>query len=102
MVKKALGLDLSNMTDDLRKKYKIKDSVKGVVITAVDAEFARRPKSGCRPAIVIVEVAAARRSATAPTCRSASSSSRRTARRPRCCWWSNADGDPRFVALSLQ
>ena len=33
VVQKSLGLQLSGMTDDLRKKYKIKDSVKGVVIT---------------------------------------------------------------------
>jgi TIR domain len=33
---KALGLDLSNdLTDELRSKYKIKDGVKGVLITAI-------------------------------------------------------------------
>jgi serine protease Do len=37
VVQKSLGLQLSGMTDDLRKKYKIKDSVKGVVITGVDS-----------------------------------------------------------------
>ena len=36
-VQKSLGLDLSGMTDDLRKRFKIKDSIKGVVITGVDA-----------------------------------------------------------------
>src|SRR3989441_400921 len=35
VVKKTLGLDLANLTDDLRKRYKIKESVKGVVITGV-------------------------------------------------------------------
>src|SRR6186713_1714066 len=37
VVQKALGLNLANMSDDLRKKYKIKDGVKGVVIVEVDA-----------------------------------------------------------------
>jgi serine protease Do len=37
VVQKSLGLQLSGMNDDLRKRYKIKDSVKGVVITGVDA-----------------------------------------------------------------
>ena len=37
VVQKTLGLQLSDMTDALREKYKIKDSVKGVVITEVDA-----------------------------------------------------------------
>ena len=32
------------MSDDLRKKYKIKDSVKGVVITGVDASSAASDK----------------------------------------------------------
>src|SRR5215468_3545464 len=36
VVQKTLGLNLANMTDDLRKRYKIKDSVKGVVITGVE------------------------------------------------------------------
>src|SRR4249920_1407017 len=38
VVQKTLGLNLANMTDDLRKRYKIKDSVKGVVITGVEAQ----------------------------------------------------------------
>jgi serine protease Do len=37
VVQKSLGLQLSNMNDDVRKKFKIKDTVKGVVITGVDA-----------------------------------------------------------------
>ncbi|MBM3530252.1 MAG: Do family serine endopeptidase [Alphaproteobacteria bacterium] len=37
VVQKSLGLQLANMTDDLRKRYKIKDSIKGVVVTGVDA-----------------------------------------------------------------
>src|SRR3989440_8303324 len=40
VVQKALGLNLAGMTDELRKKYKIKDAVKGVVITAVEANSA--------------------------------------------------------------
>src|SRR5690242_7182758 len=37
VVQKSLGLQLSNMNDELRKRYKIKSSVNGVVITGVDA-----------------------------------------------------------------
>ena len=37
VVQKSLGLQLSGMNDELRKKYKIKDAVKGVVITGIDA-----------------------------------------------------------------
>jgi serine protease Do len=44
VVQKSLGLQLSGMNDELRKKYKIKDSVKGVVITGVDAASAAADK----------------------------------------------------------
>ena len=44
VVQKALGLNLANMSDDLRKKYKIKDGVKGVVIVGVDANSAAAEK----------------------------------------------------------
>ena len=36
VTQKALGLDLAALSKDLRTKYKIKDSVKGVVVTGVD------------------------------------------------------------------
>src|SRR5687767_11652571 len=44
VVQKALGLSLAGITDELRKKYKIKDAVKGVVITAVEANSAASEK----------------------------------------------------------
>ena len=37
VVQKSLGLQLAGINEELRKRYKIKDSVKGVVITGVDA-----------------------------------------------------------------
>ena len=42
VTQKALGLDLATLSKDLRTRYKIKDSVKGVVVTGVDAQFRRR------------------------------------------------------------
>ena len=44
VVQKSLGLQLSGMNDELRKRYKIKDSIKGVVITGVDASSAAADK----------------------------------------------------------
>src|SRR5438132_806180 len=44
VVQKALGLNLAGMSEDLRKKFKIKDGVKGVVITGVDANSAAQEK----------------------------------------------------------
>ena len=40
----VIGLNLYSMSDDLRKKYKIKDGVKGVVIVGVDANSAAAEK----------------------------------------------------------
>src|SRR6202167_5192913 len=37
VTQKALGLDLASLSKDLRSRYKIKESVKGVIITNVDA-----------------------------------------------------------------
>ena len=37
VTQKALGLDLATLSKDLRSRYKIKDSVKGVIVTDVDA-----------------------------------------------------------------
>ena len=44
VVQKSLGLQLSGLTAELRTRYKIKDSVKGVVITGVDASSAAADK----------------------------------------------------------
>ena len=53
---KALGLDLATLSKDLRGKYKIKDSVKGVIVTGVDATSDAAEKR-LSAGDVIVEVA---------------------------------------------
>src|SRR3981189_68215 len=56
VTQKALGLDLARLTQDLRTRYKIKDSVKGVIITSVDGTSdAAEKRLGAGE--VIVEVA---------------------------------------------
>ena len=54
-VKSTLGLNLSGLTADLRKKNKIKDSVKGVLITGVDPDSAAAEKR-LAPGMVIAQV----------------------------------------------
>src|SRR6267142_1287226 len=56
VVQKTLGLNLANMSDDLRKRFKIKDSVKGVVITGVDSSSPASEKR-LTAGDVVVEVA---------------------------------------------
>ena len=54
-VKSTLGLNLSGLTADLRKKNKIKDSVKGVLITGVDDNSPAAEKR-LAPGMVISQV----------------------------------------------
>src|SRR5438128_11182674 len=56
VTQKALGLDLAALSKDLRTRYKIKDSVKGVVVTNVDANSDAAEKR-LSAGDVIVEVA---------------------------------------------
>ena len=56
VTQKALGLDLATLSKDLRTRYKIKDSVKGVLITGVDGNSDAAEKR-LSAGDVIVEVA---------------------------------------------
>jgi len=54
-LKKTLGIYIAGITDALRKKHKIEDSVKGVVITAIDPASPAAEKR-LTPGMVIAEV----------------------------------------------
>ena len=100
VVKKTLGLELSGINDDLRKKYKIKDAVKGVVIVGVDANS---PASEKRLAAgdVIVEIAQ-EAVASADDFQTKIDKLKKDGRRTALLLVMGADGDSRFVALPLQ
>jgi serine protease Do len=51
---KALGLDLAAITEDLRRRYRIKDDVKGVVVTGVEPNSAAADK--LKAGDIIVEI----------------------------------------------
>jgi len=53
-VQQALGMSLSQLSDELRKQYGIKDTVKGVAVTAVDPASPAADK--VKPGDVVVEV----------------------------------------------
>jgi serine protease Do len=99
-VQKTLGLNLANMTDDLRKRYKIKDAVKGVVITGVDSGS---PAADKRLAAgdVVVEVAQEQVN-DADALQKRVDQLKHDGRRSALLTISSADGEIRFVALSLQ
>ena len=100
VVKKTLGLDLSNLTGDLRKRYKIKDSVKGVVITAVEDGSAAADKR-LQAGDVIVEVAQEAVSSAADVQKKIDQL-KKDGRKSALLLIANAEGEVRFVALSLQ
>ena len=100
VVKKTLGLELANMSDDLRRRYKIKDTVKGVVITGVDANSPASDKR-LTPGDVIVEIA---QEAVADTgdLQTKIDKLKKDGRKSALLLVAGADGELRFIALGLQ
>jgi len=100
-VKKALGLDLTNLNADTRKKYKIKDKVKtGVIITGIDANSPAAEKR-LAPGMVIAEVQ------QQPVNNAADLQKRldqlkKDGKKSVVLLVVSPDGDPTFVALGLQ
>src|SRR5579864_3029686 len=100
VTQKALGLDLANLNKDLRSRYKIKDSVKGVVITSVDGASDAAEKR-LSAGDVIVEVAQEAVS-NAADIKKRVEQLKKDGKKSVLLLVSNADGELRFVALSLQ
>ncbi len=100
VVKKALGIELANMSDDLRKRFKIKDTVKGVVITGIDASSPAADKR-LSPGDVIVEIAQ-EAIASADDFQAKIDKLKKDGRKSALFLIAGADGELRFVALSLQ
>jgi serine protease Do len=100
VVQKTLGLNLSNITDDLRKRYKIKDTVKGVVITGVDSNSAAAEKR-LNAGDVIVEIAQETVSNPADV-QKRIDALKKDGRKSALLLVANVEGELRFVALSLQ
>jgi serine protease Do len=100
VTQKALGLDLAVMSKDLRARYKIKDSVKGVVITGVDATSDAADKR-LSAGDVIVEVAQEAVSSGADI-KKRVDQLKKDGKKSALLLVANGDGELRFVALSLQ
>jgi serine protease Do len=100
VVKKTLGLDLANLDDTLRTKYKVKDSVKGVVIVGVDADSAANGQR-LAPGDVIVEVAQ-EAVASADDFQTKIDKLKRDGRPSALLLVASPSGDLRFIALSLK
>jgi serine protease Do len=97
---KALGLDLAGLSKDLRTRYKIKDSVKGVVITNVDSASDAAEKR-LSAGEVIVEVAQEAVSNAADV-KKRVEQLKKDGKKSILLLVSNPEGELRFVALSVQ
>ena len=100
VTQKALGLDLANLSKDLRNRYKIKDSIKGVIVTGVDNSSdaaGKRISAGD----VIVEVAQ-QAVASASDIKKRIEQMKKDGKKSVVLLVSNADGDLRTVELSMR
>jgi serine protease Do len=100
VAREALGLRLSGITDELRQRYSLKDDLKGVVVTRVDPNSAAADKR-IQPGDVIVEVG------QEPVANPADVSRRvdalkKEGRKSALLLVSNAQGEVRFVAVSIE
>ena len=100
VVKKALGLDLSGMTDELRKRYSIKENVKGVVVTKVDPDSAAAGKRIAAGDVITEVQQEAVLTPEALVKRIAAL--KKEGKKSALFLISNAQGDMRFVALPLE
>jgi serine protease Do len=100
VTQKALGLDLAALSKDLRARYKVKDTVKGVVVTNVDANSDAAEKR-LSAGDVIVEVAQEAVSSGADV-QKRIDQLKKDGKKSVLLLVSNGDGELRFVALSLQ
>jgi serine protease Do len=99
-LKKALGLDLSPLTDDLRRRYSIKDGVRGAVITGVDPTSTAGDKR-LQPGDVIVEIGQQPVSSPSDVAKLLDNL-KKDGKKSALLYVANAQGDMRYVALAME
>ena len=99
-IKKALGMELSGINEDLRKRYNIKDGVRGVVVTKVDPNSPGADKR-IQAGEVIVEVQQEPVS-TPDAITKRLDDLKKEGRKSALLNVANAAGDTRFVAVPLE
>jgi serine protease Do len=100
VTQKALGLDLAALSKDLRTRYKIKESVKGVIVTGVDGNSDAAEKR-LSAGDVIVEVAQ-EAVTNAADIKKRVDQLKKDGKKSVLLLVSNGEGELRFVALSVQ
>ncbi len=98
--RQALGLNLSGINDEMRRRYSLKDDAKGVVITRVDPNSAASDKR-IQAGEVIVEVNQEPVSTPADVTKKIDDL-KGQGRKSALLLVANAQGEVRFVALSIE
>ena len=99
-VGKALGMEFSGMTDDARKNFKIKDNIKGVIVTSVDPGSPAAER-GLRPGDVIEEVNNLAVDKPSDITKAIDAAKKEKTKKPALLRVMNGEGAARFVAIPL-
>ena len=99
-VQKMLGMEFSALSDDVRKKFRIKDSVKGVVVTNVDGNSPAADK-GMQVGQVIVEIHQATVSAPGDIAKKMAAL-KESGKKSALLLVATPAGEERFLALALE
>jgi serine protease Do len=98
--RKIAGMDVQPLSDDLRKKFSVKDSVKGLIVTKVEPNSVAADKR-ITAGDVIVEVQ--QEPATSPDALARRIDTlKKDGKKSVLLLVSNAQGDTRFVAVSIE
>jgi serine protease Do len=97
---RALGLELSGVTEELRRRFNIKEDVKGVVVTRVDPNSPAADKR-IQPGEVVVEVGQEAVNAPADIARRVEAL-KKDGRKSALLLVANPQGEVRFVAVSIE
>ncbi|MDR1828538.1 MAG: DegQ family serine endoprotease [Methylobacteriaceae bacterium] len=97
-VEPVLGLSLSDITDELRQRYRIDESIKGVIVTRVDPQSVAADKH-IEPGDVILEVGQEKVASPADVAEAVKKSTRKSVL---FLISSGRSGDTRFVALPIK
>ena len=97
---KAFGMELSGLSDEARKTFKIKDGVKGVVVSSVEPNSPAAEK-GLQPGDVIEEVNQQAVSAPGEVSK-AIDALKKAGKKSALMLVANGSGDVRFVALAIE
>jgi serine protease Do len=100
-IEKALGMEFSGLNDEARKNFKVKDSIRGAVVTSVDPGSPAAER-GLRPGDVIEEVNHQVVESPGDVVKAIDAAKKAGNKKPVLLLVSNGEGVARFVALPVE